>query len=148
MWDSYSKYSKCQNSTAHFTKAVLPYRMSCRYRTLNGSAYAIESHLIGLPLRELRTYRKYFKDVLKFIKLPVKKISLHGARGGAAFPAHQKGQKADQLALLGRWRYPDSVAHYLSNAKASTAALKLGNNIHRKLRQTESGFSNTSPAGA
>lgn len=70
-------------------------------------------------------------------QLPLDKISLHGARGGAAFLAHQKGQKPDQLALIGRWRSASSVAIYLDNAKTHLASLQLGNETYTKLRHAE-----------
>lgn len=86
------------------------------------------------------SYRSIFREIIKFFELPIDKITLHGARGGAAFLAHQKGQKEDQLALIGRWRSASSVAHYLENAKAHLASLKLGNESYTKLRQDETAF--------
>lgn len=85
-------------------------------------------------------YRAIFTTTLKYFELALHKVSLHGARGGAAFHAHQKGQQGDQIALIGRWRSATSVAHYLNNAKASLATLKLGTNTHCKLRTSESNF--------
>lgn len=86
------------------------------------------------------TYGKALKNVLTVFELLVTKISLHGPRQVAAFMAHEKGQKGDKLALLGRWRSPETVAHHLSNVKASFTALKLENNTHRKRWQAEYGF--------
>lgn len=78
-------------------------------------------------------YRLAFQNALTFLEIPSAKISFHGARGSFAFLAHQKGQKADQTVLLGRWRSPASIPHYLDNAKASIGSILLGANTHRKL---------------
>lgn len=86
------------------------------------------------------SYRTAFKSALQHFELPVTKITFHGARGGAAFLAHKKGQKADQTALVDGWRSTASVAHYLDQAKAILADLRLGKQTHTKTRTVESAF--------
>lgn len=86
------------------------------------------------------SYRILFRDVLTHFELPLNKISLHGVGGRVAFHPHRNGQRADQLALIGRWRSAASVALYIENAKTNLAALNLGNNTHNKLRNAESSF--------
>lgn len=87
-------------------------------------------------------YRSIFISTLAQFEFHSTRISLHGARGGAAFLAHRKGQQADQLALIRRWRSAASVAHYLENAKASLASLQLGNHTHQKVWHAETDFFN------
>lgn len=62
--------------------------------------------------------------MIAIFELALENISLHGARGGAAFLAHQRGQKADQLVLIRRRRSASSVALYLENAKSNLSSLK------------------------
>lgn len=77
---------------------------------------------------------------MKYYELPLEKISLHGACGGALFHAHKKCQRADQLALIRWWCFSSSVALYLDNGREHLASLKLGNQTHAKLRHAETAF--------
>lgn len=88
-------------------------------------------------------YGKYFHPALLFFDLPSTNITLHVARGGAAFSAHQKCQQADQISVLRRWRSPASVGLYLTDAKASLAALRISPTSQNKSRAAETSFSTT-----
>lgn len=86
------------------------------------------------------TYRRAFRKVTEYFELLLTKIYPHGARGNAAFLAHQRGQQASQISLIGHCKSHESLALYINNAKAHLASLKLSLSTRSKLQAAESHF--------